>query len=417
MPHHHALKLVSAAAAAMLLLTGCDSASSINSPPARDSGGVDSLPAEPVFDDCGDGLPPDEACFARTRAPESQEVAMARAIADRQIARRPPESLRWDWGEAVMLLGVYQLARITGEERYLDYPRAWLDHHIESGYTIRTSDTCAPAALAALMYSETGDERYSAVVDDAFYYLNEESLRTPEGGLNHLGIMDIFGVSLWVDSLFMFGNVMHTWAEITGDPAPLDDFVEQYEIFAEALQTPSGFFMHATESEFFPQDDNVYWGRGNGWVVAAAYDHLRIRHIRGEEPPPRLRASLELLVSAAINTQDLESGLWWTVLNRPGESYLETSTAALFAFGLARGFRYGLLGDEVLPVIRRAVVGLRERIEYEDEGHARVTGISDPTNVGDFEYYRSVHQNDCRTYGVGAVLLALTEVSGLPLSD
>ncbi len=259
------------------------------------------------------------------------------------------------------------------------------------------------------------DPALRTVVDDALRYIYEDALRTPEGGLNHLGVVDLVGVSMWIDTLFMVGNVLTGWGEVHRDARALDEFTEQLGIFTTALQGDLGFYKHAARSAF-PQDDDVYWGRGNGWVLAATFDHLRVRRVRGEDLPPDTLSAALRLVDAVIEWQNTESGLWWTVVNRPGASYLETSASALFAFGLARGYRYGFLDDSVLPTIEAAMRGVRSRITGADAGEPVVTGVSGPTSVGDFAYYASVPVEDDLPYGIGAVLLALTEVSGLPRS-
>ena len=131
-------------------------------------------------------------------------------------------------------------------------------------------------------------------------------------------------------------------------------------------------------------------------------------------------------VAAIIDTQDPATGLWWTVINRPGETYLETSASALFIYGMARGWRYGYLGDEVLPAIALGLEGLATQIVDGDgqpfdpsssTGAPVVTGTSQPTSVGTFDYYANIGVQDDIPYGIGAVLLALTETSGLPLPE
>lgn len=404
------------AALAVVLLLGCPSGSDpvpeLSDVPSAET--TDVADTEPgPFDSC-DGLPPDAACFASRREPTSDAVALAVSIGDKALLT-DPTTLKWDWGEAVLMIGLHQLYRVTGDVSYRDHYRAWLDHHIAQGYQITTSDTCAPAALAiALVADGVQDPTYQTLIDDALRYLTEESLRTPEGGLNHHGTVDILGVSLWADSLFMFGNVMTSWGELQGDVGWLDAYAEQLEVFAALMQEGAGFFKHAVYS-VFEQEPDVYWGRANGWIAAAAYDHLRVRRIRGETLPGA-QASAQWLVDAALATQDAETGRWWTILNRPGETYLETSAGALFAFGMARGWRYGWLGDEVLPAIEAAIEGLRAKIVDGPEGPT-VTDVSGPTSVGVFDYYASIPLREDISYGVGAALLALTETSGLPAAE
>lgn len=370
--------------------------------------------AAPPFDYCEPDTPPDAACFASKRDPSSEEIALARAIADKVLEDRPAAEQKWDWGEAVMMQGIAALWRVTGDAAYIDYLKAWMDAWIDKGFAIQTSDTCAPAALAVILYEETGDERYRTVVEDALYYLDEVALRTAEGGLNHLGVVDALGITLWVDSLFMFGNVLLRWYELEGDAAAIDELAAQFRIFGDVLQDDPGpgFYFHAYQWAG-EQDPGIYWARGNAWVTAAGYDFLRVLENAGREDA-EVRADLERQVAAVRDTQDAASGLWWTVLNRPGETYLETSASALFAFGLVRGWRYGLLPESDLDVARAALAGVRDKIVADEAGRPEITGISGPTTAGDFANYAAVSVASDISYGVGAVLLMLTELSGLP---
>ncbi len=159
----------------------------------------------PPPDWCVADAPPDEVCYASKREPSSEAVALARAVAGSFLVRREPASLAWNWEEAVGMFAMTEVSRVVGDPRYREYVGAWLDHHIEGGYTILTSDTCAPALPALALLAATGEARYRTLVEDALHYLYEVAVRDEEGGINHLGTTDIAGVTLWVDSLFMFG--------------------------------------------------------------------------------------------------------------------------------------------------------------------------------------------------------------------
>ena len=373
------------------------------------------------FDYCEENQPPDDACHREKRAPDSENIQLAQEIVDKQIALHAAEDVEWDWGEAVMMLGVAAVYRVTQKAEYLDYIRKYIDHHMQIGYMMESSDKCAPSSLALFLLRETGEEKYRAVLDDAFDYLYRRALRTEEGGLNHLGTWDALGVTLWVDSLFMFGNVLTGWGEYADDDGALDEYVYQFNVFTDLLQEESGFYKHAIYT-IYEQTDNVYWGRGNAWVTAAGYDHLRVRYDRGETVPS-IREALDKQVAAFLEYQDEETGLWHTIMNRPAggeeepENYLETSVAALFSIGMAKAYRYGFRDDAILPVIEKAMEGVRSRIERDSQNRPVITGISGPTSVGTYEYYADLTQKDDISYGVGAVLMALVETSGLPSSS
>jgi unsaturated rhamnogalacturonyl hydrolase len=364
------------------------------------------------YDWCG-GRVPDAGCYAERRTPPGDAIALARAIADRYIEVYPAAGLGWTWEATVLMAGMYELYRATRDARYLGYMKDWMDADIASGYVMWSSDSMSPAQTAAYLYMETGDPKYKVVVDDAFHYLDEVATRTEDGGINHWGVAEFPGATLWLDSLFMFGELMTRWGEFAPDPARLDEYGEQFRVFTKHLQSEGGLYVHAY-GYGKPVDTDIYWGRGNGWIAASGYDYLRARRNRGEADA-EVEAALAKQAKAIAATQDPATGKWWIVLNRPGETYLETSTGALFAYGLARGWRYGYLGDEVLPVIARAIDGVRAGLTMDAGGRPVVSGVSVGTEAGTFDYYASLPVADDLGYGVGAVILALVETAGIPL--
>ncbi len=374
---------------------------------------LDQTPQPSVpFEWCDPEVPPDHECYVLKRNPGSESMKLALALAKAQIARHPAEEMKWNWEEAVLMVSLAELYEVTGDAELLAYYKAWMDFHIQKGFVMGSSDTCAPAAVAVALYRQTGDPDgvYGTVVQQALHYLYEEALRTPEGGISHLGTLDVR--TLWVDSLFMFGGVLFGWGEATGDTKALEEYAFQFDLFSQLLQDETGFYVHAY-NWIVKQTPGVYWGRGNGWIAAAGSMYHRILANRGERWDS-VDAALVTLLKAAMKAQDTESGLWWTLMTHPGEIYLETSAAALFAFGLARSWRYGVIGDEALPAIALAMKGVRSRIVTGQDTLPVVTGISGPTTADKYEEYARVPLEDDLGYGVGAVILALIETSGLP---
>ena len=55
--------------------------------------------------------------------------------------------------------------------------------------------------------------------------------------------------------------------------------------------------------------------------------------------------------------------------------------------------------------------------QEDDQGRPVVTGVSSPTTVGTFEYYAELSTTDDISYGLGTVIMALIETSGLPAAE
>lgn len=380
--------------ALLMVAAGCNS-----------TGGDDYLVK--YFDDCNPSIPPDE-CYSMRRDPGSDQVALAKRIARRYIDNHPIETESWDWKSGVLMFAMTELYRVSREPDFQDYYQSWLDYWIELSYQIVWSDSCPPAITAVALLQEASSDAYQQVVDDTLEYLDVTAPRTDEGGISHNGILGL--KSIWLDSLFMFGMVLNRWGELA-DPARLDMMSEQVQIFADLLQDESGFMRHADDQPEY--DESVYWARGNSWVLASLSDYLRIRVIR-EEPDPAVELSFRNHVRAIAGAQQT-SDLWLTVMSHPDEpdNYLETSASALFAYGMARAYRYGILGDQERGVAQDAVKALVPRI-IDDGSGPIVTGVSLATDPWPLERYLAVRIEDDVNYGVGAVILALLETSGLP---
>jgi unsaturated rhamnogalacturonyl hydrolase len=342
---------------------------------------------------------------------------MATDIALRYIDTHPYENEQWDWRSGVLMHGLAELYLVTGDQRLHDYYQSWLDYRIDQGYQLVWSDSCPPAITAVALLNEAPSDDYQRVVDDTLEYLDVTAPRTEEGGISHNGILG--KTSVWLDSLFMFGMVLNRWGEIEGNEARLDMMSEQIQIFADVLQDDNGFMRHAQDWPGY--DESVYWARGNSWVVAALADYLRIR-LEHDQTDLEVEQIFREHVRAIIGAQDEGTGRWLTVMSHPDEAdnYLETSASALFAYGIARAYRFGLLGDAERNVATKAIEGVKQMVVDEGDGPV-VTGVSTATDpwplrspTGGEDGYLDVPVEDDVNYGVGAVILALIETSGLP---
>jgi unsaturated rhamnogalacturonyl hydrolase len=124
--------------------------------------------------------------------------------------------------------------------------------------------------------------------------------------------------------------------------------------------------------------------------------------------------------AALVHYQDAGSGLWYQVLDKPGEkgNHFESSAACMFTYALAKGVRLGYLPREYQTNAQRAWSGIQSHfVKTEPDGQLTLTGTVQAIGLGgsehrdgSYSYYVSapVVSNDPK--GTGAFLLAATEM-------
>ncbi len=342
-------------------------------------------------------------------------LGVARGLADTWMREEAPSDVDWSWGEGLLMLGMLELSRTTGDPAYEDYALDWLHAHQEAGYTIFWSDSCPPGTVASLLIGRRGATELQPIIEDVDTYLFEQAPRISDGGIAHLGFLPlVLKQQLWVDSLVMFGEFLIQTGLRTGDPRYLDLMASQYEIFGGHLQDPeSGFWTHSwddlAKQNHPPLDDRVFWGRGNAWALVAGYD---LAAALPESDPRRasVLARLTRQADAVRAVQDEATGLYWTVLNRPGETYLESAGSAMISYAFARAFEEGFSGGQAVTSAARGLDGLLGRVRVEADGRYVLSGTSVGTNPGPFWYYAIVPTKDDVSYGIGGFLLLSTRL-------
>jgi rhamnogalacturonyl hydrolase YesR len=160
-----------------------------------------------------------------------------------------------------------------------------------------------------------------------------------------------------------------------------------------------------------PNGKNVYWSRGNGWVLAAMARTLQLL----PENEAHRSEYVDILTSMAASLKDRqrEDGFWNMNLDDPNDNPgPETSGTALFAYGIAWGINNGLLDrEEYLPVVARAWKGLCS-IAVQPNGTLKYI-----QNEGEKPVSTSRLATASVDFGVGAFLLAACEIAQLAPGD
>ncbi len=170
-------------------------------------------------------------------------------------------------------------------------------------------------------------------------------------------------------------------------------------------------------------DSPNFWGRAMGWYMMALVDTLPWYP---ENDPGRAQL-LEILrrtAAAVAKVQDPASGLWWQVLDKPGAkgNYLEASASCMFTYALAKGVRLGYLPRAYEKNAERGWSGIQKQfVRTESDGSVTLTGTVKVAGLGgaehrdgSYEYYVSQPVADNDPKGVGAFLLAASEMEMAP---
>jgi len=208
----------------------------------------------------------------------------------------------------------------------------------------------------------------------------------------------------WCDAIFMSPPVYAQLSSITGDP--------KYAAFMDQQVKQTYNHLFDREEKLFYRDDSffdkreanghkIFWGRGNGWVIAGIANILKQLPAESEYRP-FYEDLLKQLASRLSELQD-NQGFWHASLLDP-DSYPapETSATALITYGIAYGINANILPfDKYYPVMEKSWKALESSVNRDGKlGWVQPIG-ADP---------KKVTQDMTAVYGVGAFLLAGSEV-------
>ncbi|WP_206245485.1 glycoside hydrolase family 88/105 protein [Novosphingobium terrae] len=213
----------------------------------------------------------------------------------------------------------------------------------------------------------------------------------------------------WCDALFMAPPAMIELSRQTGDPRYAAFALKEFWATTDFLFDPAQH-LYYRDSRFFERRDEqqrkLFWSRGNGWVFASMARIIPLLP-KGSADDIRMR---KLFVEMAGRLKELQKpdGYWAPSLLAPEQAPPETSGTAFFTYGMAWGISAGLLGKEsYAPVAQKGWQALAQAIQP-DGRLGWVQQVSDRPD--------KVEASDTQYYGVGAFLLAATEVSKLQRS-
>jgi unsaturated rhamnogalacturonyl hydrolase len=356
---------------------------------------------------------------------------------DPWLMRLSDGAYAWSYTHGLVLLGMEHLYRQTGISAYADYIQVYADHFIDAEGNIDTLaitefniDSIKAGDILFLLYERTADPRYKHAMDQLRTQL-EWQPRKHSGGFWH---KLKYPWQIWLDGLYMAQPFYARYAQQFGDdPAVFDDIVNQFRVIEQKTRDQAtGLLYHAwDESALQPWADPEtgrspgFWSRAMGWYAMAIVDTMESLP-EGHPGRGELAAILVRLVDALIPFQD-ETGLWYQVTDQGARegNWLEASGSAMYTYAIAKGVRLGILDGGYAGVAQRAYAGLSEHIVSTDaQGLVHVNDVCRsaglggvPYRDGTYEYYVSTDRVSDDAHGIGAFLLAASEMMQMAAAE
>ncbi len=332
------------------------------------------------------------------------------SLADYFVFSSDPK-MKWMWGEALVGYALDELDKANNTEKYTDFLMKYCEYWYDRDPSVDQSDTAAPGLITYAVYKRTGSEKCKKLTDKVLDYIRNEP-RLYLDCLNHLGNSKksrIYPKSVWIDSVMMFSVFTSLYAKESGDLELLDFASRQPKQYASMmLDEKSGLWSHSYWVKWkkrYPK--NVFWGRGNGWVIAAfpmILDNIGLDHERAPEIIELFRSTSEALLPC-MNPD----GSFPTLLTH--ESYRELSATALISAGWLHGIRRGYLDERFLEPALRAFSACVEAMEQDEEAvyMTEISGPTIPVPVFAKLGYKLVPKGKNWSYGIAALIFAVIE--------
>jgi unsaturated rhamnogalacturonyl hydrolase len=354
----------------------------------------------------------------------------------------------WGYEEGVLLDGMAAEWHSTADGQDFKYIKGAVDKYVTDDGTItgykadgHTLDDIEMGRAVLLVYRVTQQAKYYKAAKFLHDQL-ELQPRTASGGYWH---KHIYPNQMWLDGAYMAEPFRAAYAATFQEPKDFDDIARQLLLMDEHMRDPkTGLLKHGwDESKQMAWADKTtglspeVWARALGWYCMALVDVL---DWFPKDHPQRaaLVAALNRTMTAVVKYQDSGvNGVWWQVMDKgawsdgkePPEvhkaregNYLEASASCMFVYALAKGVRMGYLPQSDEAVARRGWEGIQKQFVTTGadglmvlNGTVKVGGLGGtPYRSGTFEYYvgEKTGENDAK--GIGAFLLAGSEMEQAP---
>lgn len=264
-------------------------------------------------------------------------------------------------------------------------------------YSLYHADELCIGQFYAMMYRKHGDEKIIQSLQERLDWIIEHQGDTSMNYRNKQ-------TWSWCDALFMAPPVYAQMTNITGKKTYLNYLNTQFKATYNHLYDKEEQLFFRDDSYFQKREANgqkIFWGRGNGWVVAG------LARLLTELPKDDLQRDFYIdtyksIINRLISLRDT-NGFWHaSLLDQQSYPAPETSATSMITYAIAWGVNNGILDSKEFSSMAltswNALMGMVD--ENGRLGYVQPIG-ADP---------KKVTSEMTASYGVGAFLMAGTEI-------
>lgn len=311
----------------------------------------------------------------------------------------------WEWTHGIGLYGLLKYWDLTGDDKPRAIIEDWFKDRLAEGTPTKNVNTVSPFLTLAYMHERTGDRSHLPYLDVWAEWIMREMPRTRENGLQHIVYNSENYQQLWDDTLMMSVLPLAKIGLLLDRPHYVEEAKRQFMLHIKYLaDRKTGLWFHGWTFDGNHNFADALWARGNCWVTIAIPEFIELLDLPEDDGLRMfLLETLEVQVKALEKTQH-KDGLWHTLLDDPS-SYLESSAAAGFSYGILKSIRKGYLDKKYEPVGIKAVKAVLDNIS--EDGELQNVSFGTPV-FDDLQGYRDIPLTSM-PYGQSMAILVLVE--------
>ncbi len=296
---------------------------------------------------------------------------------------------KWNYIDGCMITACLSLYHTTGDKKYLDFSKDFIDYFVQEDGSIKTYD---PKEYN-LDNVNQGKNLFTL-----YDILREE--KVPQGHRHHpqpaahpaphqggqLLAQGHLPWQVWLDGTYMAQPFyMEYETRYNKMQGCIDSYKQFMNIKKHMRDEKTGLYYHGyDESRQMYWADPVtgcspnFWLRAMGWFMVAMVDVLERMDEQLYNEYRGIMAMLKQTIEDVHKFQDEETGMFWQVMDHPGVegNYLETSGTALFAYAVLKGVRLGYLPKRMAAWAEKGLLRhLRQYLSKNPDGSLQLDGI------------------------------------------